>query len=155
MSPDTTLLEQAFRKAALADFCIGPAFAAVPPLAAWVSVDASPAWFSPAHFAGTPGFRLPFDPADFVWTPHVVELPVNRKAGKHGYYRRGVAKYARALLRGETLPPVSFLYAGTQWTLQDGNHRYEAHVVAGRPAIRAVFAVARRLIAACPARTAP
>jgi hypothetical protein len=49
-----------------------------------------------------------------------------------GHYRRGVKKYANMLARELRLPPVVLLYhEAWGWTMQDGNHRYEALVKAG------------------------
>lgn len=142
-----TITDETLRSAALANPYVGEAFLAVPPISTWVPFETAHPWFSPYHFHGTQGFALPFRPQDCLWSPDAISLPVYAKSEKRGYYRRGVAKYVRCARRGEPIPPVSFVFTRTHgWALLDGNHRYEAHVIAGRPTIKALFAVPRDLI---------
>lgn len=126
--------------AAVVSRTIGAAFRDLPPLPEWVEAAASPARFSRHHFADNAGFALPFVPEAFVWSPVAIEVPVVPHPARTGHYRRGVKKYVHALERGEALPPVAFVWTRGLWSLLDGNHRYEAHSLAGRDSIGAVFA---------------
>jgi len=89
----------------------------------WSSAGLS---FSMWH-STNPDFALPFDPADYVWSPAFRLRMSSGPGGVRGHYRRGVEKWRRAILRGEEVPPACMLYSEDWgWTLQDGNHRVEA-----------------------------
>lgn len=92
--------------------------------------------FSRFHRPATQ-FALPFSPDDYLWAgPFTLKMSeYDLKIGQEfriGYYQRAVKKYMRMLARGLKLPPVALLYHDAWgWSMQDGNHRYEALVRAG------------------------
>lgn len=106
------------------------------PASGWRDWQSAGVQFSSFHEDRT-SFALPFRPDDNVWAgPFTFRLPENHQAqGKQfrlGHYRRGVKKYANMLAKGLEVPPVVMLYHEPWgWTIQDGNHRYEALVKAG------------------------
>jgi len=107
----------------------------VPPLG-WHEWQAAGVQFSRFHKDGTP-FALPFRPEAYLWAgPFTLWVPKAHQAQgqqfRRGHFRRGVKKYANMLARGQAIPPVVLLYHEPWgWTMQDGNHRYEALVKAG------------------------
>ena len=88
--------------------------------------------FSRFHLPSTP-FALPFSPDDYLWAgPFTFKMPEPDNFFQPGHYRRGVKKYLAMLARGLTLPPVAMIYhEAWGWTMQDGNHRFEALATAG------------------------
>jgi hypothetical protein len=137
---ETLNLQQVAAEAGQARPDLADAFTKLPPISEWVPVQSSAAWFSHYHFNGNEAFELPFEPRDFVYSPEV-EVPI-RSTNIKGHYRRGVEKYVRMIEKGVRIPPVTFLFDPSlcQWLLFDGNHRYEAHLLAGAKMINAVFA---------------
>jgi len=125
--------------------------AAFPDRARWVPLHASDAWFFRFHVPGP--FALPFMPEDYIWSPAPIFVPVNAASQTTGYYRRGVRRYSGMLRCGEPTPPVSYVYRGGCWNLQDGCHRYEAHIQAGHTAIAAVFAFPQHFMWGTPSAT--
>lgn len=143
VDPDTAFGRA--RIAALSDPRIGPAFGLLPDHRDWVEACAARPWFSEWH-ARTPGFSLPFVPDHCLWAPIPITVPVVPGLSPHGHFRRGVARYVRQLRLGGETPPVCFIWSGVRWKLLDGNHRYEAHVRAGRPVIGTHLAIPRSLL---------
>ena len=84
--------------------------------------------FSKFHVDRT-AFALPFRPDDYLWAgPFTLAMP-EQAVRRRGHYRRGVRRYASMLAKGLKLPPVVLLYQEARgWTMQDGNHRFEALV---------------------------
>lgn len=105
--------------------------------------------FSRFHVPKTP-FALPFDPNDYLWAgPVTLTLPeqseFERASFRLGHYRRGVRKYLSLLARGKRIDPVVLLYhEAWGWTMQDGNHRYEALVRHGAKTYEAFLAKPKR-----------
>lgn len=106
------------------------------PASGWRDWQTTGVQFSSFHKDRTP-FALPFRPEDYVWAgPFTLRLPQqHQEKGKDfrlGHFRRGVSKYTTMLARGQAVPPVVLLYQEPWgWSMQDGNHRYEALVKAG------------------------
>lgn len=106
------------------------------PLSAWRDWQAAGIQVSRFHEDGTP-FALPFRLESYLWAgPFTLWVPADHQAQgqqfRRGHFRRGVKKYANLLARGQAIPPVLMLYHEPWgWTLQDGNHRYEALVKSG------------------------
>jgi hypothetical protein len=113
------------------------------PASDWRDWRSAGVQFSSFHKDRTP-FALPFRPDDYLRAgPFTLRIPQSdldigkdyRQRGiefRLGHYRRGVKKYANMLAKGLKLPPVVLLYhEAWGWTMQDGNHRYEALVKAG------------------------
>src|SRR5439155_2299512 len=99
--------------------------------------------FSSFRKEGTP-FALPFRPDSYLWAgPFTLRMSQwDLDKGKDyrergidfhlGHYQRGIKKYTNMLARGLKLPPVVLLYhEAWGWTMQDGNHRYEALLKTG------------------------
>jgi hypothetical protein len=110
--------------------------AASVPRSGWRDWREAGVQFSQFHQDRTP-FALPFRPDSYVWAgPFTLKMPggpsERREDFRLGHYRRGVRKYASMLAQGLKLPPVALLYhEAWGWTMQDGNHRFEALVKAG------------------------
>ncbi len=107
------------------------------PRSGWRDWRVAGVQFSAFHREGTP-FALPFRPDSYLWAgPFTLRLPVEdvesaRQGYRWAHYQRGVRKYANMLARGIKPPPVVLLYHDAWgWTMQDGNHRYEALAKAG------------------------
>jgi hypothetical protein len=111
----------------------------------WVPITDSQARFSRHHFHGNPADALPFDPNAYLWSPIAIRIPVVARPSRIGYYRRGVTKYVAAIKAKRPIDAVVFLWQNDRWSLQDGNHRYEAHVRAGERLILAIFALPKQL----------
>jgi hypothetical protein len=59
-------------------------------------------------------------------------MPEEAPGFRLGQHRRGGRKYLAMLARRLKLPPVALLYhEAWGWTMQEGNHRYEAPARAG------------------------
>jgi hypothetical protein len=116
--------------------------AAKVPRSGWREWREAGVQFSKFHRPGT-AFALPFRTDDYLWAgPFTLKMPDSDLPTDPGFrlgaYRRGVQKYSRMLAKGLRLPPVALLYdEAWGWTMQDGNHRYEALARAGAATIDA------------------
>jgi hypothetical protein len=125
------------------------AYAAARRIRRWRSWREVGVRFSSFHVPKTP-FALPFDPNDYLWAgPVTLTLrekgEFERDSFRLGHYRRGVRKYLSLLARGKKIDPVVLLYhEAWGWTLQDGNHRYEALVRHGAKTYEAFLAKPKR-----------
>lgn len=142
---DSPADQPAWVTAALRQPRLSQAWAELPPVTEWTPLLESKAFFSPFHFNGNEAFELPFTPRDYVYSP-VVSVPVNPNA--HGHYKRGVKKYRTMIARGETLPPITFLFDGRSgtWDVQDGGHRSMAAAQEGLTHQPAILAFPRTLL---------
>lgn len=126
------------------------------PDSGWQDWRSAGVQFSSFHKDRTP-FALPFRPEDYLWAgPFTLKMSKwDLNMGKDyrergidfhlGHYRRGVTKCANMLEKGLKLPPVALLYhEAWGWTMQDGNHRYEALVKAGAATYDAFLGKPRR-----------
>jgi hypothetical protein len=113
------------------------------PASGWRDWQSAGVQFSSYHKDRTPS-ALPFRPDDYLWAGpftlkiHQSDLDMGKDYRERGidfhlgHYQRGVKKYMNRLAKGLKLPPVVLLYHDAWgWTMQDGNHRYEALVKAG------------------------
>jgi hypothetical protein len=136
----------AYVKAVETDTRLHDVISALPPVTEWVPLWQSKAWFSPYHFNGNEANAMDFQPNDYVYSP-VVEVRTDASA-RNAHYRRGVRKYVSALRRGETIPPITYVWNAHygKWEMLDGNHRAQAHAETGTPKTPVIFAYPRALL---------
>lgn len=109
------------------------------PLNNWHTLEQSEAWFSEFHDGRNKCFELPFVPGEFLYSS-IHKVPVNKNAKICGHYKRGVKKFVNLLEKNEIIPPVTYVWRNNSWTLEDGCHRYEAHLIVNKDIIMAIFA---------------
>ena len=122
--------------------------AASVPRSGWREWREAGVQFSKFHIDRT-AFALPFRPDSYLWAgPFTLAMP-EQPLRRPGHYRRGVKKYASMLAKGLKLPPVALLYhEAWGWTMQDGNHRFEALVNSGATTYDAFLAKPKKKQAA-------
>jgi hypothetical protein len=127
-------------RAAEMDSRLRDVVSALPPVTEWVPLLRSQAWFSPLHFSGNEANAMDFQPNEYVYSP-VVDIRTDPTA-RSAHYRRGVKKYVAALRRGDTLPPITYVWNAhyLKWNMLDGNHRSQAYAETGTSKMPAIFA---------------
>ena len=110
----------------------------LPNISEWKNLKNSNAWFSKFHFGSNKAFELPFIPNEYLYSKEYV-IPINTISSVKGRYKRGVNKYVSMIEKNLDIQPVTFIFRNEKWLMQDGNHRYQAHIVAGKNEIKVIF----------------
>lgn len=107
----TSEVEKNIFEIALQEPLIGSAFSNIPKLNFWTQEPKEFIVISKYHFiVENNGFKLPFDPKKALWCPISIDINVNTKANKRGWYRKGVKEYCQKIKEQEKIAPIIFVF---------------------------------------------